>query len=280
MIPQRNISTLSNRLANAGGRRIPEAVLERDYCIAWMLVGIARSQLSQCLAFKGGTALKRCYFGDYRFSEDLDFSLLPGATLDQVLAEFPAAFKHTHGDSGISASISRSESMQGQNSYTFYIAYDGPLPATNRPKEIKCDITLTEAIVFPLAKKRVLQAYPEFTDLTPIDEVTIYSLNEIATEKTLAVLDQARTEPRDLYDLSFLTSEGINIGDLKHAIIEKLKFRNRTLEEVSGNLQRKEARFRAAWQPRLGNQMSILPHYEDTFRDVQRSLRQAGILPN
>ena len=29
MIPQRNISLLSNRLARDGGRRIPEAVLER-----------------------------------------------------------------------------------------------------------------------------------------------------------------------------------------------------------------------------------------------------------
>gem|GEM_PF-5610507 len=29
MIPQRNISVLSNRLASEGGRRIPEAVLER-----------------------------------------------------------------------------------------------------------------------------------------------------------------------------------------------------------------------------------------------------------
>jgi hypothetical protein len=29
MIPQRNLSQLSNRLARGGGRRIPEAVLER-----------------------------------------------------------------------------------------------------------------------------------------------------------------------------------------------------------------------------------------------------------
>ena len=34
VIPQRNISLLSNRLAREGGRRIPEAVLERDYCLA------------------------------------------------------------------------------------------------------------------------------------------------------------------------------------------------------------------------------------------------------
>jgi len=41
MIPQRNISLLSNRLARDGGRRIPEAVLERDYCLAWFLVGLS-----------------------------------------------------------------------------------------------------------------------------------------------------------------------------------------------------------------------------------------------
>jgi len=30
MIPQRNLSLISNTLVNAGARRIPEAVIERD----------------------------------------------------------------------------------------------------------------------------------------------------------------------------------------------------------------------------------------------------------
>ncbi len=71
MIPPRSLSLLSNRLARSG-KRIPEAVLERDYCLAWFLVALSRVPLCERLAFKGGTALKRCYFGDYRFSEDLD----------------------------------------------------------------------------------------------------------------------------------------------------------------------------------------------------------------
>ena len=58
---------LANRLARDGGRRIPESVLEHDYCIAWFLVGLSRSSLNKILVFKGGTALKRCYFGGYRF---------------------------------------------------------------------------------------------------------------------------------------------------------------------------------------------------------------------
>ena len=41
MIPQRNISLISNTLVTAGGRRIPEAVIERDYVLAWFLNGLA-----------------------------------------------------------------------------------------------------------------------------------------------------------------------------------------------------------------------------------------------
>ncbi len=53
MIPQKNLSLLSNRLARDGGRRIPESVLERDYCLAWFLVALSRMPLRKRLAFKG-----------------------------------------------------------------------------------------------------------------------------------------------------------------------------------------------------------------------------------
>jgi predicted nucleotidyltransferase component of viral defense system len=33
-------------------------------------------EVTQNFIFKGGTCLKKCYFEDYRFSEDLDFTLL------------------------------------------------------------------------------------------------------------------------------------------------------------------------------------------------------------
>ena len=54
---------------------LPWEALERDYLLSWILAGIAQMEaLKETLVFKGGTALKKCYFGDYRFSEDLDFS--------------------------------------------------------------------------------------------------------------------------------------------------------------------------------------------------------------
>ena len=97
MIPQRNLSLLSNRLAQGGGRRIPEAVLERDYCLAWFLIGLSRTPLRERLAFKGGTALKRCYFGDYRFSEDLDFTLTAEVPFDVIRQELEPVFAEVAG---------------------------------------------------------------------------------------------------------------------------------------------------------------------------------------
>jgi len=67
---------LRNRLQEARKRLgLPWEVLERDYLLSWVLASIGKVEvLRDTLVFKGGTALKKCYFGNYRFSEDLDFS--------------------------------------------------------------------------------------------------------------------------------------------------------------------------------------------------------------
>lgn len=79
---------LRTRLLEARKRLgVPWEVLERDYLLSWILAGIAQvDELGSALVFKGGTALKKCYFGDaYRFSEDLDFSAVEGAPLGKAL---------------------------------------------------------------------------------------------------------------------------------------------------------------------------------------------------
>ena len=83
---------LRTRLEEARNRLgIPWEVLERDYLLSWVLAGIRQVEsLRETLVFKGGTALKKCYFGEYRFSEDLDFSAFPGVPRrTQVFEEWP-----------------------------------------------------------------------------------------------------------------------------------------------------------------------------------------------
>ena len=65
------------KLLRAEARRLGVGVevLLKDYAIGHVLGAIAAEpELANTLVFKGGTALKKLYFGDYRFSEDLDFT--------------------------------------------------------------------------------------------------------------------------------------------------------------------------------------------------------------
>lgn len=275
MIPQRNISLLSNRLAADGGRRIREDVLERDYCLAWFLAVLSQSDLKTVLAFKGGTALKRCYFGDYRFSEDLDFTLLETVPLEEILLRLDAVYRDVRDSSGITFAFDREDRQKHVNSYTFYLKYTGPLPAGN---DAKVDITVREHLVFPLAERPVLRGYEEFADVPENRLIQVYSLEEIATEKIVALVDRARNEPRDLYDLWHLTfNQGIQLDHLRGAICQKLEFRNKPCKDLEAATLQKEARLKALWSGRLAYQMTKLPEFDEVFRAVRRVLRQANL---
>lgn len=277
MIPQRNLSLLSNRLARHGGRRIPEAVLERDYCLAWFLVGLSRSPLHARIVFKGGTALKRCYFGDYRFSEDLDFTLTEDLSFDELRAELEPIFVDVQRSSAIAFRFEREDRQRHTNCYTFYLSYEGPLPARVL-SQVKVDMTIRERLVLPIAQQPVIRGYDEYEDLPEGAIVRVYSLEEIAVEKIVALSDRARNEPRDLFDIWHLTTQGhIVLDHLTAEIASKLEFRGRAKIAIGDEFQKKEARLKMLWGTRLSAQMSELPEFDRVFRSVQRSLRQAGL---
>ena len=278
MVPQRSLSRLANRLATTGGRRIPESVLERDYCLSCFLTGLSESSLRDRLFFKGGTALKQCYFPDYRFSEDLDFTLAEELPFEIIRKELDEAFEKTYRNSGVSFRYARSDRQSHANSHTFYLNYEGPLGNLPSGKEIKTDITIKERLVFPIEKRPVLRAYEEYEDIPGDAIVNVYSLKEISAEKVIAVCDRARNEPRDLYDLWYLCGQGhVVLAQVIGAIARKLAFRGQSLESIAGQLEVKENRLGRLWSQRLAGQMATLPEFDGVFRSVRRAFRQAGI---
>lgn len=218
-------------------------MLERDYCLAWFLAELAESDLQRSLAFKGGTALKRCYFGDYRFSEDLDFTLVEAMPFEDIRRRLESVYAAVRKASGIEFAFDGEDRHSHANSHTFYLRYVGPLPAGGG---VKVDITIREQIVFPLESRPILRAYEEFSDLPHGRVVQAYSLAETAAEKVLALADRARNEPRDLYDLWHLVScEGIDLSELVPAITAKLAFRQQELPGIQQAIINKEARLKA-----------------------------------
>ena len=124
--------------------------IEKDYILSWILWGIANhEQLAKILVFKGGTVLKKVYFENYRFSEDLDFTLLDNnISNEQIFEWFNEIFalikeeaniplkKIDDGDDEDDKPIDEKE--DGLN---FYIGYVGPLGGYGNNKKVKIDIS-------------------------------------------------------------------------------------------------------------------------------------------
>jgi uncharacterized protein len=124
----------------------------------------------------------------------------------------------------------------------------------------------------------VLRAYEKFSDVPENRPLAVYSLNEIASEKVMALGDKARNEPRDLYDLWFLTAHaGVDLSHLLGAITDKLRFREKEIAGLEDRILGKEARLKSRWSNRLGQQIDALPAFDEVFRAVRRELPPAGL---
>ena len=131
--------------------------IEKDYVLSWILQGIAQPKdLSKNIVFKGGTVLKKIYFEDYRFSEDLDFTLLKNEiTNEQIFDWFKETFEYVLEEANIRlAIIDNNEHEDG--GINFYISYVGPLGGQGNYKKVKVDISRSEQLVFEPVLKDVL----------------------------------------------------------------------------------------------------------------------------
>lgn len=71
--------------------------VEKDYAQNWLI-----KQLNSIyIAMKGGTGLRKVYFKEYRFSEDLDFTLLTDVSLRQLTTKLNTAVELAKEESGI-----------------------------------------------------------------------------------------------------------------------------------------------------------------------------------
>lgn len=61
-------------------------LVDLDYALGCFLSQWYWEQAAKKLRFKGGTCLRKCYYPDYRFSEDLDFSAESQISISEIQA--------------------------------------------------------------------------------------------------------------------------------------------------------------------------------------------------
>lgn len=178
-----------------------EDVVEKDYVIGWVLWGIGADEaLSTSWAFKGGTSLKKCYLETYRFSEDLDFTVLPGGPVlaEDLMPILQRALERVHQQSGIvfsdRAPLLKTHAAGRYTEGRVY--YRGPRNAPS-VASLKLDLSASEQVARPTVLQEIAHAYPD--ELPRPGTVRCYSFDEVFAEKIRAMGERSR--PRDLYDI-------------------------------------------------------------------------------
>ncbi|GAA3944314.1 nucleotidyl transferase AbiEii/AbiGii toxin family protein [Hymenobacter algoricola] len=102
-------------LATAQSLGLPEAFVEKDYWVTYVLRALADSPYREQLVFKGGTALSKAYGLVERFSEDVDLAIAgtKGWTGGQVKKLMDAAAKHI--TQGLTAVVEAGVTVRGSH---------------------------------------------------------------------------------------------------------------------------------------------------------------------
>jgi len=217
--------------------------------------------LAQWLVFKGGTALRLCYVKDFRYSADLDFSILDGST-EEGLKTVRGALQDV---AGTISQLGLTDDDPPR------ISYVGPL---GRERTLKLDIADDEYVVNTEHRSLLLR----WPDLPEAARVHVYTPLEIAAEKLRCVLQ--RLQCRDLFDLSTLFNEaGVEAKEAAALFERKAKHRGFDPKSFATRYKERVTQYEKRWEAELGEHLpQTVPHFGDIERRVARHLRRARML--
>ncbi len=240
---------------------MPAPTVERDYVLAHIIAGLCSVGDDHGLVFKGGTALRLCYFDNYRYSADLDFSVVKG-DLAAAYETIEAAF------AGVTGAV---ESLTLTEEEPRRIGYRGPL---GRQRYLKLDIAVDE-LVLNVDKMSLLPRWP---DLPETDGFRVYSLAEIAGEKLRCIMQ--RMQCRDLYDLWLLFEHaGVDPLDASEVFYPKAKHRSLDPARFGTSYRARLEQYRHRWAIELEIHVAgEVPHFRQVERAVSRCLRGVNLI--
>jgi predicted nucleotidyltransferase component of viral defense system len=248
-----------------------EDVIEKDYVLGWLLWGIGSDPvLREGWLFKGGTCLKKCFFETYRFSEDLDFTVLPECPIspDEVSPLLAAILRRVSEESGIDFNPSVKMKMR-PNGYSaeIRIYYRGPR-MTPSYGTVKVDLNGEEQVARPPVLRPISHPFKEM--LPAPANVRCYSFEELFAEKTRALGERCR--PRDLYDVVNLYRRSDlrrHAGVIRSVLIEKCRSKGVSVPTFAA-LEKSSTRIElhSEWANMLAHQLPNLPPIESFWSEL------------
>jgi len=243
---------------------VPISTIERDYAQNWLLKPFS----SINMVLKGGTGIRKAYIGEYRFSDDLDFTLLEEIGKERLEILIKESVKKVKEESVINFSEDL-RFQENDNGFEIDIYFQIMQRGESRTK-IKIDITKhgNEEILLPLNTKEIIHPYSD--DLKA--KIKVYSLEEIIAEKVRSLFQ--RTRPRDLYDVWYLRDR-VDQRRVLDIFLRKCEFKGVKIDIK--DLEDRRDDFKNAWENSLGHQLKNLPDFDDVFSSVLEDVEKVYV---
>ncbi|GAB4176065.1 MAG: nucleotidyl transferase AbiEii/AbiGii toxin family protein [Calditrichia bacterium] len=266
---------------------VPPDTVDKDWVLGHVIYSLfSLKKIRKNLLFKGGTALRKCYFPEYRFSEDLDFTTI-NSEFSFTMSDLNSIIEDCRHRSGILfhpgeiEPLRFNDKLMGfQTRLKFWGANHSKNQIPPAPERwttgIKIEITLHEKVYFLPNFRKISHDYSDRWS----EEIDIpcYDLKEIMAEKLRSLIQRSYTAPRDYYDVYSLIHEFSRDDwlQIKSAFIEKMEFKGLTFSGVNQffipeNLKKAKS----AWKNSLMYQVGIknLPDFDMVIEHLKEILK-------
>jgi predicted nucleotidyltransferase component of viral defense system len=235
------------------------------------------------LVFKGGSALKKCWFGDYRFSEDIDFSGMEGAPTGKAMEDAmqeacKAAVRILDEYVPVEITCERYTEKDPhpgrQEAFSIRARFPWQREAHTR---VMLEVSVDEKVLKPTPIRTIIHGYGE-----PLDaQVRVYALEEIVAEKLRTILQYvkrleergwSRSRARDYYDLWRVIGtyqNQMDMTDFTSFLQEKCAVRKISFQGPGDFFQETMlAYIEKTWNQWLGPLVPDLPPYETAIAEL------------
>ena len=267
-------------------KRLPKSTIDKDWVLGHFLDAFYSFKENKNLfVFKGGTCLHKCYIENYRFSEDLDFTLLDeNFVVDKSFTQ--KIIRKAKNKSLIEFYISTIDKRYSNDipqGYEIKIKFWGadhnpnrrPLPPLRWLNNINLDISFSEQLFLPIVEKEIRHPYSDIDTIT--NKATCYDLVELLSEKIRSL--KQRNRPRDVYDVWYLSKifSDDSLNNVKEILLKKIESKKLaiggTCDFVNSD---KYIINKAHWKASLENQLdfSLLPGFDDIYNELSQFINK------
>jgi len=259
--------------AIAADKGIHPGIIEKDYALSKVLQALARiDSYNQHLLFKGGTAIKKFYYPEWRFSEDLDFTSRDQLNPKDIQSIFKQAVDQVGKLFGLGMRIIEYSQYPRSGddivSAQLKLGYDGPLRKSSGQKNnVRVDIAFEEIILTEPVTRELLPGYSDDIET----QLKLYSLEEIISEKLRSILQRGKS--RDYYDVWVLLKQyksDFSNDSIWGILKKKCEFKGISAPVTADFMNPERAEeARRYWERGLAHQLSDLPDFDTVLEELR-----------